>query len=227
MGPDVPHGRSIARRLDSDIVRPAARRMMTRGSLFERSDCGRTNRLHDLFLTFSQDSRSWVSCSRAGACGWCWGVLSWWGMAIPKASRGATKVIDPGAARTAREMKALTLSQPWAWAIIYGGKDIENRTWRTRYRGPLAINAGMARGRNITLPSCVPKPPEELGRGAIIGVVDLVDVVEHSQSKWFGGPYGWVLRSPRPLTKPIPCRGRLGVWKLSPEQLRLIQRRLE
>lgn len=39
-------------------------------------------------------------------------------------------------------MKALTVLQPWAWAITHGGKDIENRTWGTGYRGPLAIHAG-------------------------------------------------------------------------------------
>jgi hypothetical protein len=24
-------------------------------------------------------------------------------------------------------VKALTIRQPWAWAVIYGGKDVENR----------------------------------------------------------------------------------------------------
>ena len=27
-------------------------------------------------------------------------------------------------------VKALTIRQPWAWATIYGGKDLENRRWR-------------------------------------------------------------------------------------------------
>lgn len=39
-------------------------------------------------------------------------------------------------------MKALSVKQPWAWAIIHAGKDIEKRTWRTDYRGPLLIHAG-------------------------------------------------------------------------------------
>lgn len=39
-------------------------------------------------------------------------------------------------------MKALTVQQPWAWAIIHGGKNTENRTQSWRYRGPLAIHAG-------------------------------------------------------------------------------------
>jgi hypothetical protein len=39
-------------------------------------------------------------------------------------------------------MKALSIRQPWAWAIAHGGKDVENRTWGGGYRGPLAIHAG-------------------------------------------------------------------------------------
>lgn len=41
-------------------------------------------------------------------------------------------------------MKALTVKQPWAWAIAHGQKDVENRRWTTSYRGLLAIHAGAA-----------------------------------------------------------------------------------
>ena len=42
-------------------------------------------------------------------------------------------------------MRALTVRQPWAWAIIHGGKDVENRTRNLTgsYRGPVAIHAGL------------------------------------------------------------------------------------
>src|SRR5688572_4676832 len=45
-------------------------------------------------------------------------------------------------------MKALSLRQPWAWAVVHGGKRVENRGWTTDYRGPLLIHAstGMTRG---------------------------------------------------------------------------------
>ncbi|MHC4404130.1 MAG: ASCH domain-containing protein [Planctomycetota bacterium] len=46
-------------------------------------------------------------------------------------------------------MKALTICQPWAWAIIHGPKPVENRGWATKYRGPLAIHAGQSRGRPL------------------------------------------------------------------------------
>lgn len=43
------------------------------------------------------------------------------------------------------ELRALTVRQPWAWAIIHGGKGVENRTRNIAgaYRGPVAIHAGL------------------------------------------------------------------------------------
>jgi hypothetical protein len=38
-------------------------------------------------------------------------------------------------------MKALSVIMPWPWLILYGGKDIENRSWETRYRGRILIHA--------------------------------------------------------------------------------------
>lgn len=112
-------------------------------------------------------------------------------------------------------MKALTVRQPWAWAIIYGGKDIENRTWTTTFRGTLAIHAGGNLDPVKEFPPGVAPPViERLARAAIIGVVEIVDIVECSDSVWFEGPFGWVLRNPRPLREAIPCRGHLGLWDL-------------
>lgn len=37
---------------------------------------------------------------------------------------------------------ALSIMQPWAWLIVNGHKDIENRDWSTKFRGPVAIHAG-------------------------------------------------------------------------------------
>lgn len=38
-------------------------------------------------------------------------------------------------------MRCLTLTQPWASLVAVGAKRIETRSWRTSYRGPLAIHA--------------------------------------------------------------------------------------
>lgn len=125
---------------------------------------------------------------------------------------------------------ALSVRQPWAWAIIHAGKDIENRTWRQpnpglKFRGPVCIHAstGMTRDEfdsaieDIDYASTtVDRLPQarELIRGAIIGVVEVVDVIRKSDSRWWCGPVGLVLRNPRAID-PIPCKGQLGFfeWK--------------
>lgn len=123
-------------------------------------------------------------------------------------------------------MKALSVVQPWAWAIVHAGKNIENRSWRTHYRGILVIHASLTRSREGDMPRGAPKVPADLDFGAILGTVELVDCVERSRSKWFQGPYGWVLENPRPLRLPIPCRGNRSLWDLSPAQRRLLRTRL-
>jgi hypothetical protein len=101
-------------------------------------------------------------------------------------------------------MKALSIRQPWAWLIIAGHKDVENRTWSTRHRGPLLIHAGTNWARmpieEIERRYRVKIRGKELLRGGIIGVVDLVDIVEKHRSRWFDGSgFGWILKNPRPL----------------------------
>src|SRR5262245_60955396 len=112
-------------------------------------------------------------------------------------------------------MRALTVRQPWAWAIIHAGKDIENRSWTNKHAtGTIAVHAGSGVDPFDRLPRGTRKPGrDELIHGAIIGVVDVVAVVNGHRSKWFNGPLGWVLRNPRPLPQPIACPGRLGLWR--------------
>jgi ASCH domain-containing protein len=112
-------------------------------------------------------------------------------------------------------MKAISIKPPWAWAIIHGGKDIENRTWATRYRGPLLIHAGKAMTRSdyervvshLEEDGIVAPHRHELERGGIIGIVELIDCVEAHTSPWFGGP---VVRSQGRFNAFAvigPCRG--------------------
>lgn len=121
-------------------------------------------------------------------------------------------------------IKALSVIQPWAWLIIFGGKTIENRTWRTHYRGPLLIHAGgrksleahyqarMFVGRELGWRHPVPDFSDgRLMGGGFVGVVDLVDVrpspsraalegKRYERNPWhMPGYWGWVLENPRPV----------------------------
>jgi hypothetical protein len=126
-------------------------------------------------------------------------------------------------------MKALSVRQPWAWAIIHDGKDIENRTWKTGHRGIVAIHAPAKVQSGAKLPRSSRKPrSEELSIGAVIGVVDIVDVVTSHRSKWFAkGGSGFVLANPRALARPIPCKGKLGVWNLPASVAKKIEQQLK
>src|SRR5512144_1472468 len=112
-------------------------------------------------------------------------------------------------------MKALTLKQPWAWAVAYVGKDVENRTWRTTHRGLIAIHAGGRSDREAILPNRIRHPRAgELVFSAVVAVAEITDVVDHSRSKWFFGPYGFVLLNVVRLPTAVPCPGWLGLWTL-------------
>jgi len=77
------------------------------------------------------------------------------------------------------------------------------------------------------MPRGVRKPrPSDLVRGVIVGVARLTDVVDTSRSKWFDGPYGWVLERPRKLRRPVLCKGRLGLWTVPPALAAQITRQL-
>jgi hypothetical protein len=117
---------------------------------------------------------------------------------------------------------ALTVRQPWAWLIIHGGKDIENRRWKTNVRGRVLIHAAKGMTRNEYYDAWdyaddigVEVPDIDvinLQRGCIIGSVEIVDCVSQCPSPWFMGPYGFVLRDPQILPHES-CRGALGFWK--------------
>lgn len=122
-------------------------------------------------------------------------------------------------------MKALSVRQPWAWMIIHGGKDIENRDWGTSFRGRILVHAskgmtrdewgeawGFAQGSGAgTKAVDVGVTRHNIERGGIIGSVEIVDCVEESDSRWFVGRYGFVLRNPQPFPF-LPYRGQLGFF---------------
>lgn len=122
---------------------------------------------------------------------------------------------------------ALSVRQPWAWAIIHAGKDIENRSWQAvnhglSRRGRIAIHAskGMTRHEYESAADLMDRLgiacplPSDLYRGRIIGSVEIIDVVQDSDSPWFFGPRGLVLRDPI-ACPPIEAPGALGFFRWS------------
>ncbi|MEM7296019.1 MAG: hypothetical protein AAF330_05245 [Pseudomonadota bacterium] len=113
------------------------------------------------------------------------------------------------------------MRQPWAWAILYGGKVIENRSLASIRAGGtdcrrIAIHAaaGMTEEEyrwgvwRLQQHGVRAPRPEELPRRAIIGTVDVVDIISASESAWFGGDHGLLLEHPIPCA-PVPASGAL------------------
>jgi ASCH domain len=114
-------------------------------------------------------------------------------------------------------MKALSIRQPWAWLIVNGFTDIENRDWYTAFRGVVLVHAGKTIDTTAYVEfadhwASLPLPPlRTIERGGIVGQVEIVGCVRESVSAWFSGPYGFELRHGRPLPfRPYP--GKLGFF---------------
>lgn len=137
-------------------------------------------------------------------------------------------------------MKALTIKQPWASLIAHDIKDIENRTWKTNFRGRIYIHASaksVGKMKDILSPSQYEtvlssgwKPSTNKPLSAIIGEVEIVDCVINYPSIWsektftyetdetgekpIGKPiYNWVLSNAILYEKPIlNVKGKLSFW---------------
>ncbi len=124
---------------------------------------------------------------------------------------------------------ALSVRQPWAWAILHAGKDIENRSLGAIRSGrmepgriALHAAAGMTEEEyrwavlKMQKTATQVPPPAALPRGAIIGSVEVVEIVTQSDSPWFGHSAGLRLADPEPCP-PIPAKGALGYFRWTPD----------
>jgi hypothetical protein len=127
----------------------------------------------------------------------------------------------------------LTVRQPFASAIIYGAKDVENRSWISRrvlgrrvlIHAGAALHDEAARCRELwPWVANVESTDGELPRGAIIGSVFVESFVASSSSIWWTGPFGWKLTRPEKLATPIECRGKMGLWHPGEDVLARVHR---
>jgi hypothetical protein len=112
--------------------------------------------------------------------------------------------------------KALSILQPWAWLIVNGHKDIENRNWRTSFRGRFIVHAGKKWGREqredlARVRDQFPRLviPNTFDLGGLVGAATITDCVGYSESPWFVGSFGFVIADAKPCVF-TPWRGQLG-----------------
>lgn len=144
-------------------------------------------------------------------------------------------------------MRAISVWQPWASLLVTGQKEYETRSWKTDYRGPIAIHAAKKplsqTMRLMTVESR--RAAKECMRldyidgkkyaqtGGIVGIAYLegcIEITEKFAEKLkkekpreylFGnftvGRYALKMRDPVFFQKVIPERGRQGWWNWEPE----------
>lgn len=149
---------------------------------------------------------------------------------------------------------ALSLRQPWLWAIFDLGKDIENRRWNTRYRGPIWLHAakGCTNAEAVSalawmMEARLMAPNDErwpglerVERGGVCGVADIYDVAPPTHREPLGAldrsaparawhmreQYGFLLRNVRRVDF-VACNGALGLFRLPPDVERAASAALE
>lgn len=143
-------------------------------------------------------------------------------------------------------MRAITLMQPWASLVAVGAKRYETRSWKTNYRGPLAIHSSLKFPHSAQA-LCRAEPfasallgNTDLPLGCVVAICDLAAVFSTSTddslfgaaTEWpsselpfgdFGpGRFAWLLTNVRSLENPIPARGTLSLWEWDETALGLL-----
>jgi len=131
-------------------------------------------------------------------------------------------------------MKTISIKQPWAFLICSGVKDIENRTWQTKFRGRVLVHASakaqslevLSEDRWNVLQSQAFDNNTSMKvyeTGAIIGSVEIVDCVINHSSIWADKAsghvpfkkeviYNWIVANPILFPEPLPVKGKLNFW---------------
>ncbi len=139
-------------------------------------------------------------------------------------------------------MRAITLTQPWATLVAIGAKRVETRSWKTNYRGRIAIHAAVGFpkwARDFTLDPLVVIHSHGLihdnyPRGVVVATANLVNILptdiltggtvfdvsfppltahELAFGDYSPGRFGWFLEDIQPLETPISAKGSLGLWE--------------
>lgn len=141
-----------------------------------------------------------------------------------------TGLIDP-------RRKALSIQQPYAFAVTMGFKPVENRDWKPtnpglKFRGPVLIHAGLREIRQ-DVDGVLRRIADQTGEsyaviaggykshcwlGAIVGAVTIDDCVTQHDSPWFNGPYAFVMSNPK-WSNRVDCKGALGFFTVPDEVL--------
>lgn len=125
-------------------------------------------------------------------------------------------------------MRALTVRQPFARRIVTGEKGIENRVWRIKYTGPLAIHSGVRADYGA-----LDWEKGIVGVALMTGCHEASELCRARECSVIGGqeqgmqPEGkrlfhWELTEPIQFNVPVACAGKLGIWEVPDDAIPLV-----
>ncbi|MBE4906571.1 2-oxoglutarate dehydrogenase E1 [Bacillus luteolus] len=142
-------------------------------------------------------------------------------------------------------MKTLSMIQPWASLFMLGAINHETRSWKTKYRGPIAIHSSQKLDKHACRLTHVESLLQKYGYtqdtlplGAVIGVCELENclrIIENNNSSavledgemisgieyllgdYKIGGFVWKVKGKRLLKTPLPAKGQLGLWNCNIE----------
>ncbi|MFG3071921.1 ASCH domain-containing protein [[Kitasatospora] papulosa] len=129
-------------------------------------------------------------------------------------------------------IRALTVRQPWAAAITYVDKRVENRVWPTSHRGPILIHSSATVDRT----ACRHAPLAAVVRGlqldlkAVVAVARITGCHEDDGecTPWsMAGHFHWSLDSVTALPLPVPWGGAQRLWTPPAELLKTVRMQLD
>ena len=145
--------------------------------------------------------------------------------ACPSPNPLGSMTIEPAIGSAARpdvREVVLTVQMPWAFQIVLGHKDVENRVWRPTRNlpyGRLWIHAGKAYDKSahyrdqLTPQQCADRMGHIIGFARVSGYHH-ADVCGCDCSPWaMPDQWHWQLSAAHRVN-PVPHRGRLGLWPL-------------
>lgn len=123
-------------------------------------------------------------------------------------------------------MKALSIRQPWAWLIVNGYKDIENRSWwpPAKLHGQrILIHAGQTKLTQSDYDVFLdiikqhkiknyPKSVDQFEYGALVGSAVLVNAVDDSKSDWAAEDSVHFILSDAEKMEPVSVKGQLNFF---------------
>jgi hypothetical protein len=124
--------------------------------------------------------------------------------------------------------------------MVNSYKRIENRSWRSDFRGPVLVHASQGWDAEafpirpndtflcdskLPFPDKMPKFVQDYDRGGIVGQFTIVDCVSESKDVWFFGRYGFVVKDAMPLPF-APCRGFPNFFPVEEDVRRELARKL-